>query len=291
MLWTANGNTLQAVDAATGKPKGAPIDLKVPEADPYPKEIVVAGDTVWVNSSRYVTAVDAASGKVVGQPRDANNFIRAMVADENAAYVAVSPPADKGSATQILRIDGKDSSVRFVQLGPERGIFFAQMDVAGGRLWITQSQTAYERGKKYTQDTGTVTRLDAATLAGVGRPTPISPEPSSLSVGPDTAWIVDTSGDIAVVDTRTGARRPSPAPLPEPGIVEVTDTLAYIWERGGRLHAFDQKSSEPAGDARDVKDHPGAIELTDSSIWLLDEPTQDPEADDEPPWSVMRLDR
>jgi hypothetical protein len=285
-LWVATDRGIVRHDARTLRPLGA-----VANAFGDAGEVLARGPVVWARSAGTVQRLDARDGRALGGKVELKGgVVNDWVADGRAVYAVSSRPANLSSDHWITRIDARTGEAVTRPIQPRDGVFYAQLAVGAGRVWVAQSREDYEVGRRYAQRSGTVTRLDPRTLRPAGPPTPVGPSPFAMEIVGGTAWITDLDGGLARVDARTGRHAAPTASFGRsPPSLEVGRDVVYAAQGEGTLQILDPRTAR-ARDEREVDEHLGTMRIHGGTLWLLNEPTQDPEVDDEPPWTLTRLD-
>lgn len=289
-LWVATAKQLVRVDPRTRRAVGDPIDLPGPPGA-FATDVDIAAGVVWLRMiDGQVMRIDGQSGRILGDPiRLRGGVALDLIADADAAYAISARPANLSSDTWITRIDARSGATVTRTAGPRDGIFFGQIAAGDGYVWVTQKREAYEVGTRYVQKSATLIRLDARTLAEAGRPVPIPPDPQRLVVAGGAVWVADGGGLLTHVDA-AGLRELEP-----PGDAGAMPQLAtdgrrvYAGSAARGLSAFDARSGRRVGAPAELPPHLGAIVVQNGVVWALDTPTQDPESDDEPPWTITRI--
>ena len=284
-VWVATGRGVERHSARTLRPLGGQGNTFAGATD-----VLARGTVVWARSRASVRRLDARTGRALGGVVELEGgVVDDWVADPSAIYAVSSRPANLSSDHWITRIDARTGRVLTRRIQPRDGIFYSDLAVGAGKVWIAQSRDGYEVGRRYAQRSGTVTRLDPRTLRRSGPPTAVHPSPFRLTVVADTAWITDLDGGLTRIDGRTGRSGPRSSFGHSPPALEAGRGVVYARRAEGRLQKLDPRTLEVRDELR-VDEHLGTMRLHGGNLWLLNEPTQDPEVDGEPPWTLTRTD-
>jgi hypothetical protein len=282
-VWVATDRGVVRHDARTLRPAGPPRNDIARATD-----VLAVGPVVWVRSAGVVRRVDARTGRALPERVElTGGVVDDWVADERAVYAVSSRPANLSSDHWITRIDARSGRAITRQIQPRDGVFYGKLAVGAGKVWIAQDREGYEVGERYQQRSGTLTRLDPRTLRPVGGSAPIDPSPFAIEIVGTTAWVTGLDGSLNRVDARTGravGRRSTFGP--DGAVLEAGRGIVYA-ARDGKLQKLDPDTLEVRGE-EDVNDQLGAMALAGGTLWMLNQPTQDPETDDEPPWTLTR---
>ena len=291
-VWVAMRRTIVRVDARSRRVTGRPVELPG-GPDQFVTGIDATATTVWVQLlDDSVHRVDARTGRVLGRPvRVRGSYVDKLVASDDAAYVVSARQARLTPAAWITRVDARTGRVTERPLR-ERGIFYADVSVGGGGVWVSETREAYAVGRRYTQESGTLTRLDARTLRHAGPPVAVSDDPKQVVHAAGQVWVAhEEAGVVERVDPGTGRVT---GPRYRTGRFPVLGTdgrSVFVAASGFGLRGFDGRSGRALGDRERVGEHPGPVVVAGDSVWHLDTPTQDPEVDTEPPWTLRHYGR
>jgi hypothetical protein len=284
-LWVAGRDAVRRYDTRTLRAAG-PAGNGVGGAT----EVLARGAVVWARSGGTVRRIDAGSGRVKGRPVDLKGgVVDDWAADGDALYAVSSRPANLSSDHWVTRVDARTGRVVTRSIQPRNGVFYSQLAVGAGRVWIAQSRVGYEVGRSYRRRTATVTRHDPRTLAPAGAPVAVDPSPFAVDIFGDTAWVSDLDGGLARIPARPDggdARRSSFGNSPP--VLAAGRGVVYAHVGEGRVRLLDPETLR-GRDERRVDEHLGEMRLDGDVVWLLNTPTQDPEVDDEPPWTLTRM--
>jgi streptogramin lyase len=166
--WAMSQDTVERIDASSGRPDGEPISLDGPGSS------IAAGEgSVWVTrANREVVRISPEGGEISGSPAAAPGAFSVAVGD--SAVWALGADGPKGSLTRIDPGSGETVGKPIAVPGG--------LDVAAGLgfVWITEQA-------------GTVTRIDPGTGSRVGKPIGVGRQPQSISVGEGAVWVACAS--------------------------------------------------------------------------------------------------
>jgi DNA-binding beta-propeller fold protein YncE len=180
-----------------------------------PGAIVVAGGRVWV-------ADEAGSGVSVINPPAGRVYKRGLF--PHAAPLRLGAGAgglwvSSASTGAIRRID-LDDAAGGLSIAVGRGP--SGITVGGGIVWVANS-----RGDA-------VTRIDPATRALLGEPTPVGDRPGGIDAGTDAVWVAN-NGDDSVTRIDLGDGEPVGDPIgvgSRPGAVVVGEEAVWVANNG-----------------------------------------------------------
>jgi streptogramin lyase len=216
-LWvTTQSGVVDRVDPETGKV------LASVETGAASYETIGALGSVWVSNrnGRSVTRIAPATNSPTTRPV---GEVNAGGIVEEGGFLWLGD--DTTGASSILRIDPRTWRTTAVPTGGDRPGYVA---ATPGRVWVSNVKS------------GTVTGLDATTLAPVGPPTPAGASPVNLKASADGAWVwvpddvsdlvtrIDAGSGKAVERVQVGAGPAVVAPSPDGVWVTLFDG-ASVW--------------------------------------------------------------
>ncbi len=192
-VWATSGagGTVQRIDPASGRLRGAPIRTGAGAAD-----VAVGGGAVWVADAVAgdVARIDPGSGRVVARTRVApaqpRGQVLALTYGAGGVWVAKTS-ARLAQPIDLLRLDPASGRVT----GPAlrvTGRVGLQLAAGPGAVWITDAGNALPSAPRRAPS---VLRVDVRRRALVGRGVRTGPDPQGIAVGAGAVWVTDADAN------------------------------------------------------------------------------------------------
>lgn len=245
VLNAGDGGTVSVIDTAANAPLGIPIRL----SKVYPSRFATTpdGKRLYVTDveTHTVSVVDIATSAVVGGPIRVGDGPLGVAISPDGARVYVGD-ADNGTVTVIEASDNSVASV--IQVGA--AVYGLAVSPDGTRVY------AIDRGVRVNNayGKGTVSVIDTATNAVIGKPITVGLAPEDVAVSPngDRVYVVNADeSTVSVIDSHSNTVEGEPIGVgPSPAAVALSPdgSLAYVTDTGnGTLSVIDTAAKTLVG--------------------------------------------